>query len=79
MWLCNLSDAVVDRECFYVVATRGHCEGAADQPVGIGKLLEVYLSGKPFSTPRLLIWLPGPIISTLPGRWRDVDSKETGK
>lgn len=66
-------------DCFYVLATRGHCRGAADQPMGRGRLLAVSLSGKHFFIPRLLIWLPGPIISTVPGRWRDVDGKETGK
>ena len=38
MWLCSLSNAVVEGECFYVLATRGHCRGAADQPMGRGKL-----------------------------------------
>lgn len=44
-----------------------------------GQRQAVSLSGKHFFTPRLLIWLPGPIISTVPGRWRGVDGKETGK
>lgn len=79
MWLYSLSNAVVEGECFYVLATRGHCRGAADQPMGRGKLPAVCVSGKAFSTPRLLIWLPGPIISTVPGTWRGVDGKETGK
>lgn len=53
--------------------------GAADQRMGRGGLLGVCpSSGKPSSTPRRLVCVPRPIVSTVRGRWKGVDDKETG-